>query len=676
MASMIERLMGKGPQQQNEPSGNSPYRPRREPLPYEVPDPNGVAWLLRLPDELLEKVFENIDRATFVRCHRVCSQINDFLNGNASMKLQNLLQTASLLLNPNALKPNTSNPRLVPPSRASLLDQLRERLTRFRTFDHKKPDIIKFEEREGRLYEFLEGVLMRSIPPPDASPWSRAIGREMGVYEFDRVKEWEDLQDADEQDDTSVVETDVVDVEEHEEYGQFRRVANLDFEMLDFTFDPGQDLFVAAQLVVYKAGDNPYVNQRPGFEDPGNVPTSVILLHLLTISTFRPHPKAKDPVLVWPTISLKTHPPSMGFQICDDGLYVMRNQSAGFRGRDMLCGWQWTTGRHAVTLTASNASTFESFVMLSPSSFAIPSVKTAIRPEADIVDEMPSHTDLLFTHHLHIYAFPPLSTAEFREGEPAPPPHTATHVTTIDLPRFVVDFEEHIPPPRMTIRADPPPRYTFPLYPLANPQPFVPDPESGVFIIEFYCQPLAEVPIHYVMFVMRKTLLGYLPAPTSPLLYQTFTRPAPVVPFANIASKCRLLGPHQNVPSWVCYVYQDRYVAKEEGTDGTSLMLYDFNPLRIRQALQDPNIAIQLQEGALEVITEETVIEAHKDYQFSVLVDKTTTGKELPCLVTRHQPAFHDEDDEVDTIIIDQERIIVFDDAEDVEARFMRIMEF
>ncbi|ODN95277.1 hypothetical protein L198_04668 [Cryptococcus wingfieldii CBS 7118] len=672
MASMIERLMGKGPQS----SDSSPYRPRREPLPYEVPDPNGVAWLLRLPDELFEKVFENIDRATFVRCHRVCSQINDFLSGNASMKLQNLLQTASLHLNPNALKPNTSNPHLVPPSRAFLLDQLRERLTRFRTFEHKEPETVKFEEREGRLYEFLEGILMRSIPPPDANPWTRAIGREMGVYEFDKMREWEDVKDGDEQDDSSVVESDVVDVEEQEEYGQFRRVTKLDFDMLDFTFDPGQDLFVAAQFVIYKAGDNPYISSKPGFQDPGNVPTSMILLHLLTISTFQPHPKAKDPVIVWPGISLKTQAPSMGFQICDDGLYVMRNQSTGFGGRDMLCGWQWTTGRHAVTLTASNASTFESFVMLSPSSFAIPSVKTAIRQEADIVDTMPSHTDLLFTHHLHIYAFPPLSSATFKAGEPVPPPHTATHVTTIDMPEFVVDFDDQIPPPRMTIRADPPPRYTFPTYPLANPQPFVPDPESGVFIIEFYCQPYSEVPIHYVMFIMRKMLLQYLPAPTSPLLYQTFTRPAPVVPFSKIAPKCRLLGPHQKVPSWVCYVYQDRYVTKEEIPIGNKLLLYDFNPLRVRQALQDPNIAVQLQSGALEVMNQETVIEAHKDYEFSVLAEKTVTGKELPCLVTKHKPVFEGEDDEVDTIIIDQERIIVFDDAEEEEARYMRVMEF
>lgn len=72
---MLERLLSKTLPRQTPPTDDqpdsTPYRPRREPLPYEIPDPKGTPWLLKLPDEVLERVFSNVDRVTFVRCHRV-----------------------------------------------------------------------------------------------------------------------------------------------------------------------------------------------------------------------------------------------------------------------------------------------------------------------------------------------------------------------------------------------------------------------------------------------------------------------------------------------------------------------------------------------------------------------------------------------------------------------------
>lgn len=347
----------------------------------------------------------------------------------------------------------------------------------------------------------------------------------------------------------------------------------------------------------------------------------------------------------------------------------------------MLCGWQWTTGRLAVTLIAPHTSTFESFICLTPSSFAIPSVSTTLNPDSEILGDLTDPSDLIFSHHLNIYAFPPLSSMTANEHEPVPPPHTATHVTTIDLPEFVIDFENNLPPPRMTIRADPAPRYNLPIYPIGSPQPFIPDPESGIVVLEFYCQPTEDVEghlqtTHYVMFVRKKTLLGYLPAPTSPLLFSAFPRPAPVVPFANIAAKVRMLGPHQYVPckfsslhqpcqfilisipqflAWVCYVYQDRYVTRSDVESEPSIQLYDFDPMRVRQAQFDP----ELKDGgnSFELITEEADVPSHQEYRHSTLVHSVRTGAELPCTVTELELP----DDGVHTIIIDAERIIAFD---------------
>lgn len=167
------------------------------------------------------------------------------------MKLRNLLQTSSLILNPNALLPDAVNPHLVPPSKAQLLDTLRERLTRFRSFSPKSEETVKFQEYEGRLYEFLEGVLVRSVP----IPYSRQIGNEIGVYEFGKMGEWEDVKNKlgdgrdgggkDRDEDDAMDE--IIDIEEDEEFGNIRRTHKFGFQMLDFAFDPGQDLFVVAE---------------------------------------------------------------------------------------------------------------------------------------------------------------------------------------------------------------------------------------------------------------------------------------------------------------------------------------------------------------------------------------------------------------------------------------------
>lgn len=69
-------------------------------------------------------------------------------------------------------------------------------------------------------------------------------------------------------------------------------------------------------------------------------------IHLVTLSTFEPHPRAKVPVLKWPE-TLARPRVTLNFQICDDGLFVMLNNS--FDGPvDSILGWQWTTGHHAM----------------------------------------------------------------------------------------------------------------------------------------------------------------------------------------------------------------------------------------------------------------------------------------------------------------------------------------
>ncbi|WVF68505.1 hypothetical protein IAT40_003272 [Kwoniella sp. CBS 6097] len=671
-------------------SPSQSYRSPRTPEPYETPDPQGRTWLFALPDELLERVFINLDRVSLTRCHRVCKRLSELLSTSAPINLHHTLQLSFLRLNPHALSPVRTNPNHVPPSKAYLLNLLRERLTRFKNLTPKNSTRINFQEREGRLYEYLEGVLLRNVPQPSLT---REAGRELAIYDLEKMGEWEDVQESPESKNASMSQANFWNkegdknnnddeeevVEEEELVNDIRRTHTFDFNMQDFAVDPGQDLFVLA-------------------ETRSTSRQFTLHLHLLTLSTFTPHPLASKPVLDWPvTMASRVH--SLGFQICDDGLFVLRNNSSGMK--DHLCGWQWTTGRLAVTLKPAAVSTFESFVLLTPSSFIIPSVATRLRPDSLIQDDLADARDLEFSHHLLLFAFPPFSSIPLKEGDPHPPPHNAIHVTTIDLPKFHVDLDNDLPPPRMTVRTDPPPRYTFPTHPPEMPQPFLPDPESGTIIVEFYCQPLNElfgrVP-HYVLFAHKKTLLAYLPAPTSPLLFQAFPRPAPVLSWNTIAPKVRMIGPDEPSPSWVCYIYQDRYVVPyfDETEQETTVRLYDFDPLRVRKELLDrkqnnfmadsprsqSSVVRRLIFGlsmppderqgkydgdrdGIHLVTEETVLKNK-----TPLTSEIRSGKEMPFVYVEKTYA-----DEIVTVVMDAERLVLFRSESDHQ-EVMDVLDF
>ncbi len=225
--------------------------------------------------------------------------------------------------------------------------------------------------------------------------------------------------------------------------------------------------------------------------------------------------------------------------------------SVGGSGRLVVSRWYviYSTGKVLAyvfqTIRAFPTTSFESFILLSPSAFVIPTIITHLDPTSETAEELDNPADLSWTHHLHLYAFPPFSAIRMpaSHSEPMPPPHTAVHIATLDLPKFYVNIMEEIPPPRLTIRTDPPPRHTFPIYPEHAPAPFQPTPESGLIIMEVFCQlPPDEVP-HFVMCCLKSTLLQYLPAPTSPLLFQAFPRPAPVVQWQTLAPRVRMFGP-------------------------------------------------------------------------------------------------------------------------------------
>jgi hypothetical protein len=186
---------------------------------------------------------------------QLCKDLNTFLTGSSPINLHLTLQQNSLLLNPAALLP-PSNPDLKPPTSASLLSTLRERLTKFRNFMPKATNSVEFKEAEGNLYEYLEGVLVRGV-----EPWlrgGRMVNDKVAVYDLRKLSEWEDEEVIVEDEDagsgsgsgsTPTGDEDAaVETTESEVGDEIRTLHKFDFEIAEIAVDPGQDLLIIVQV--------------------------------------------------------------------------------------------------------------------------------------------------------------------------------------------------------------------------------------------------------------------------------------------------------------------------------------------------------------------------------------------------------------------------------------------
>ena len=110
---------------------------------------------------------------------------------STQINLRQTLLASSMRLNPEAIAVRPGQPHQVPITSATMLSTLRERLTRFQNLKPKETTSMQLAEGEGRLYEYLEGVLLRSVA--DAHTRSRV----MAAYDLRTMDDWEDIEDAD-----------------------------------------------------------------------------------------------------------------------------------------------------------------------------------------------------------------------------------------------------------------------------------------------------------------------------------------------------------------------------------------------------------------------------------------------------------------------------------------------
>jgi hypothetical protein len=148
------------------------------------------------------------------------------------------------------LLPVPNRPNLLPPSPAQLLETLQRRLDGFDKFQWRKKSTIHLKEAESRLYEYLEGILLRG------TGGLRTLGGEMAVYDLRKLGDWEDEEV--EEDEQPGVQGDAIVVEgqaEEEEVvdegdlaDTLRVTKKFGFDIAEFAVDPGQDLLVIVQI--------------------------------------------------------------------------------------------------------------------------------------------------------------------------------------------------------------------------------------------------------------------------------------------------------------------------------------------------------------------------------------------------------------------------------------------
>lgn len=166
------------------------------------------------------------------------------MTDSAAVNLRHTLLANSLWANPLATVANPAVPQQMPLNSAGMLAALRERLTRFRNLSPKATSKIDFEERSGTLYEYIEGVLLRT-----AGSGFRSRSRKLIVYDLRKSNDWQDEEgsDIETEDADEVLET------TDEVTDDVRSDHTFKFEIAELAVDPGQDLLILVSLsyVVY-----------------------------------------------------------------------------------------------------------------------------------------------------------------------------------------------------------------------------------------------------------------------------------------------------------------------------------------------------------------------------------------------------------------------------------------
>ncbi|EIW70779.1 hypothetical protein M231_02565 [Tremella mesenterica] len=260
------------------------------------------------------------------------------------------------------------------------------------------------------------------------------------------------------------------------------------FSIADLTMDPTQDLLVVSEY-------------RPEASIP-NGPPPTHRFHLLTLSSFTPHPLAQIPSLDFPPFSLGLTQTRQLIQVMGDTLCVLVSRSApqwilaglgvgmnfgagGISGIDEeLVAWNWKTGRVLARHAIVEAGWFASFALLSPTTFLLttthnvsPVLPTETRSVASVFPPVIQVYSLLSDPKSHINPVQPLGPDYLDDTS-----HRPVLVAQLELPAFVQGASVG----GFDVRPDPPfpPSKPDPGSGIKLQKPFTQDPKKGVLVFE------------------------------------------------------------------------------------------------------------------------------------------------------------------------------------------------
>jgi hypothetical protein len=285
------------------------------------------------------------------------------------------------------------------------------------------------------------------------------------------------------------------------------------FAIADLTMDPTQDLIVVSE-------HDPVASQ-PHLDAPAH------RYHLLSLSTFEPHPLAALPTLDFPPTVVQSNWPRQLIQIMGDTLVAHISREGiniiGFQdthavvaqdSEEEIVAWNWKTGEvlGRIHLGRTNASC--TFCMLSPTLIAV-ARSTVIRQRWDPEDPDPAPIEELSPPAIVILSFaqeanpPKVDQPLMANSEDATTPR-AVEVARLLMPALAGDLTE-LSLENFHMRPDP----AYPAVPggqatLGKGKPFTQDPSRGLMVLEVWvAQDMENTTTNFEMFILRETLLKF-----------------------------------------------------------------------------------------------------------------------------------------------------------------------
>ncbi|OWT41772.1 hypothetical protein C362_00133 [Cryptococcus neoformans Bt1] len=506
---------------------------------------------LGLPHEILEQIFLALSLPGRSKLARTCSALRDIYAASAQLQYLAILETSAYLDYPRILEaaepveeeslsamssppsspeaalttvpiafrsPHTGNLRSTIPSvslapwpkqapEVSPFDhvgslaaknrRLRDREERWETMEFKEKRTFKVQGQEG-VYELQEGIFL--------------LCNDTSTDDEERRPDTIRLIPLPSADDPDL-EDPPISVKGHK----------LPMSIADLTMDPSQDLIVISEY-------------NPAPSDPSR-PIPTHRYHLLTMSSFSPHPLASLPTLDFPPVTQTLPRTRQLLQVMGDTLAVLvakyipiwildalniDPEVLGHRTQEEeIVVWNWKTGRVLSRLPFTEKQWFSSFAMLSPTTFMVTSTMSSIpsggpafpwksdehRPTIQIYS-------ILSDPKRSVIPVQPLQSEIMDDTTPRPVCVAVLEMPTLQEDVKVTEFDvrpDPAYPPRPEQTKDGEVEYT-----LLKHKPFTQDPLKGILVFDYHLQERITMDPNtrdvvrnwpFVVFVRRETLV-------------------------------------------------------------------------------------------------------------------------------------------------------------------------